>query len=58
MVVRYVVNHEKGWAVKNPNGQRALRVFKTQKEAIEYAKSLADTTSYIVQSKKGTFRQK
>ncbi|AWX69219.1 DUF2188 domain-containing protein [[Mycoplasma] anseris] len=57
MAVRYVVNHENGWAVKNPNGKRSLKTFKTQKEAMDYAKSLSDTTSVIVQSKMGKFRK-
>ncbi|AZG68819.1 DUF2188 domain-containing protein [Mycoplasma struthionis] len=57
MPVRYVVNHPDGWAVKNPKGKKALRVVKTQKEAIDYAKSLSDTTSVIVQSKEGSFRK-
>ncbi|WP_369086056.1 DUF2188 domain-containing protein [Metamycoplasma spumans] len=57
MTVRLVVNHEDGWAVKNPKGKKALRVFKTQKEAVEYARSLKDTTSVNVQSTKGTFRK-
>ncbi|WP_330463593.1 DUF2188 domain-containing protein [Metamycoplasma gateae] len=57
MAVRLVVNHPDGWAVKNPKGQRALRVFKTQKEAMDYAKSLKDTTSINVQSKTGAFRK-
>ncbi|WP_412031394.1 DUF2188 domain-containing protein [Metamycoplasma buccale] len=57
MSVRYVVNHESGWAVKNPKGKRAVKTFKTQKEAIDYAKSLSDTTSVIVQSKEGSFRK-
>ncbi|ACF07251.1 Uncharacterised protein [Metamycoplasma arthritidis] len=57
MPVRYVVNHENGWAVKNPKGKRALKTFKTQKEAMDYAKSLSDTTSVLVQSKEGSFRK-
>ncbi|TPE57422.1 DUF2188 domain-containing protein [[Mycoplasma] falconis] len=57
MAVRYVVNHDEGWAVKNPKGKKALRIFKTQKEAMEYAWSLSDTTSVLVQSKKGAFRK-
>ncbi|TPR54080.1 DUF2188 domain-containing protein [Metamycoplasma neophronis] len=57
MAVRLVVNHEDGWAVKNPKGKKALRVFKTQKEAVEYARSLKDTTAVNVQSKTGAFRK-
>ncbi|WP_275092200.1 DUF2188 domain-containing protein [Metamycoplasma hominis] len=52
-----VVKHEDGWAVKNPKGKRALRVFKTQKEAVQYAKTLQDTSSVNVQSKAGKFRK-
>ncbi|AZZ65511.1 DUF2188 domain-containing protein [Metamycoplasma phocicerebrale] len=57
MAVRLVVNHPDGWAVKNPKGKKALRVFKTQKEAIDYARSLKDTTGTNVQSKTGAFRK-
>ncbi|ENY68674.1 Hypothetical protein MAU_4690 [Metamycoplasma auris 15026] len=57
MAVRLVVNHPDGWAVKNPKGKKAIRTFKTQKEAMQYAKSLKDTTSINVQSKVGTFRK-
>ncbi len=57
MAVRLVVKHEDGWSVKNPKGKRALRVFKTQKEAVQYAKTLQDTSSVNVQSKAGKFRK-
>lgn len=57
MPVRLVVNHEKGWAVKNPKGKKALKICKTQKEAVDYAWSLKDTTSVNVQSKTGAFRK-
>ena len=57
MPERYVVNHEHGWAVKNKNGKRALKTFRTQKEAIDYANSLKNTTGVLVQSKEGSFRK-
>ncbi|RMA78654.1 uncharacterized protein DUF2188 [Metamycoplasma subdolum] len=57
MAIRYVVNHEKGWAVTNANAKKVIKTFKTQLEAIKYANSLADTSSVMVQSTKGSFRK-
>lgn len=57
MPVRYIVNHEYGWAVKNANGKRAIKTFRTQEEAIKYAKQLNDTTGIVVQSRDGSFRK-
>ena len=57
MAVRYIVNHEKGWAVKNANAKRAIKTFKTQEEAIKFAKTLKDNTGLILQSRDGSFRK-
>lgn len=57
MAVRYIVNHEKGWAVKNANAKRTIKTFKTQEEAIKFAKTLKDNTGLILQSRDGSFRK-
>ncbi|WP_211246863.1 DUF2188 domain-containing protein [Mesomycoplasma molare] len=56
-MIKYVVNHNEGWAVKNANAERATKIFKTQKEAIDYAKKLKETTSVMIQGKDGKFRK-
>lgn len=56
-MIKYVVNHNGQWAVKNAKAQRVTKVFATQKEAIEYAKSLKETTTVMIQSTKGSFRK-
>lgn len=37
---RFVVKHEKGWAVKKPHAQRSSGNFNTQKEAEDRAKRI------------------
>lgn len=39
-MTKYVVRHNNAWAVKNPQAEKVTKTFATQKEAIEYAKSL------------------
>ncbi|MGZ9413251.1 DUF2188 domain-containing protein [Mycoplasma sp. 480] len=56
-MIKYVVNHNGDWAVKNANAERATKIFKTQKEAIEYAKQLKETTAVMIQGKDGKFRK-
>ncbi len=47
------------WQVKLANGEKAIKIFKTQKEAIDYAKGLVKTQggSIRVHSKKGSIRK-
>lgn len=47
------------WQVKLANGEKAIRTFRTQKEAIDYAKGLVRTQggSIRVHSKKGSIRK-
>ena len=49
----------KDWKVKLENGERALKIFPTQKEAIDYAKELTKTQGgyIIVHSIKGRMRK-
>lgn len=54
--VVYVVQHERGWAVKKPNAERASGVFTTQQEAIEYAKELAGKGTIHIQGRDGKYR--
>ncbi len=47
------------WQVKLAKGARALKLFKTQKEAIEYAKTLAENQdgSITIHKKDGKIRK-
>ncbi|MGX9383538.1 DUF2188 domain-containing protein [Mycoplasma sp. 1573] len=59
--VYYVVNHtdslgNKGWGIK-VRGGRILKHTKTQKEAIDYAKSIKNCETIMLQSKEGSFRK-
>lgn len=56
----HVSHHKDGWKVKLSNGEKAIKVFKTQAEAIEYAKHLAEThdTTYQIHKKDGSIRKK
>jgi hypothetical protein len=56
----YHVSQKDGkWQVKGTGNEKATRVFDTQKEAIDYSKTLSDDSSNgtIVHSKKGKFRK-
>lgn len=54
----HVTPHEDGWQVKSAKSKKAYRVTKTQKEAIEIAKTVAKNkkTSTVIQGRKGKFR--
>jgi len=48
-----------GWQIKKGKAVRALKRFKTQKEAIEYAKELEKNgASYMIHKQDGTTRKK
>lgn len=48
-----------GWQIKKGKAQRATKKFKTQKEAIDYAKELEKNgASYIIHKADGTTRKK
>ncbi|TCG11799.1 DUF2188 domain-containing protein [Mycoplasma marinum] len=59
MAVKYITRRieDKKWCVKNAKAEKATRVFKTQKEAIDYAKTLKSTTSIMIQGRDGKFRK-
>ena len=54
----YVVRHGAEWAIKVGGASRALRVFSTQKEAIDYARLIAKANSaeLYIQDRSGRFR--
>ena len=57
----HITKHPQGgWQIKKSKASRALKRFKTQKEAIEYAKNLEDTTAtgYIIHKADGKTRKK
>ncbi|MFA6738838.1 MAG: DUF2188 domain-containing protein [Bacilli bacterium] len=47
------------WQVKRGAAEKALKLFETQKEAIDYAKSVADNqeTSIVIHKKDGKIRK-
>jgi len=57
---QHVVPHVKGWAVKGEGNQKATKVTKTQKEAIEIAKEIAKNKGgeVVIHNKKGQIRDK
>lgn len=56
----WVVNHPDGWAVRREGGDRASSVHRTQEQAIDEARRLAqqDRTELIVQDRHGQIRSK
>lgn len=47
------------WQIKAAGGSRAIKLFKTQKEAIDYAKTLADNqdANIMIHKEDGSFRK-
>lgn len=59
--VYHVAKREDGmWQVKFANGEKAIKLFKTQKEAIDYTKKLADNQDgkMLVHNSKGANKGK
>ena len=56
----HVSHHDDGWKVKLSHGEKAIKVFHTQAEAIVYAKHLSEThdTTYQIHKKDGSIRKK
>ena len=56
----HVSHHKDGWKVKLSNGHKAIKVFHTQAEAIDYAKHLSEThdTTYQIHKRDGSIRKK
>ncbi|MCD6463079.1 MAG: DUF2188 domain-containing protein [Thermotogae bacterium] len=57
---QHVVPHPKGWAVKGEGNQRATKVTRTQKEAIEIAIRIAKNqgSEVVIHDRKGRIRDK
>lgn len=57
---QFVVKHGDQWAVKGAGNTKITKLFNTQKEAMEYAKTITENqkSSMTVQSKAGKFRAK
>jgi len=55
-----VTIHPKGWAIKGEGNKRATKVTKTQKEAIDIAKKIAENqkSELYIQNRKGKIRSK
>lgn len=57
----HITKHPQGgWQIKKSGASRALKKFRTQKEAIEYAKGLEETTgtAYVIHKADGKTRKK
>lgn len=52
---RYVVKHDKVWKVVNAGYKRSIKNFKTQAEAVDFARELLGTTSLYVQGRDHKF---
>ena len=57
---QWVTIHPKGWAIKGEGNKRATKVTKTQKEAINIAKKIAENqkSELIIQNTEGKIRSK
>jgi len=57
---QWVTIHPKGWAIKGEGNKRATKVTKTQKEAINIAKKIAENqkSELYIQNRKGKIRSK
>jgi len=57
---QWVTIHPKGWAIKGEGNKRATKVTKTQKEAIDIAKKIAENqkSELIIQNTEGKIRSK
>lgn len=57
---QHVVPHKDGWAVKGAGNEKATKVTKTQKEAIDYAKPIArkNKSEVVIHNRKGKIRDK
>ena len=55
---QHVVPHEDGWAVKSAGGQRASSVHRTQEEAIEKGREMAQNqkTELFIHGRDGRIR--
>lgn len=57
----HITKHPQGgWQIKKSGASRALKRFRTQKEAIEYAKGLEESTgtAYVIHKADGKTRKK
>ncbi len=57
---QHVVPHDGGWAVKGEGNEKATAIVKTQAEAIEIAKEIAQNqkTEVVIHRPDGTIRDK
>lgn len=57
---QHVVRHENGWAVKGAGNERATSVFRTQAEAIEAGRRIAENqrSEFLVHGRDGRIRSK
>ena len=57
---QWVTIHPKGWAVKGEGNKRATKVTKTQKDAIDIGKKIAENqkSELYIQNREGKIRSK
>lgn len=60
MANQHVVPHDGNWQVKKENAERATKNFGKQKEAIDYAREIAQNqgSELVIHRKNGTIRDK
>ncbi|MCK5866762.1 MAG: DUF2188 domain-containing protein [Mycoplasmataceae bacterium] len=56
-MTRYVIRKNEKWAVVNANYKKSIKIFDTQKEAINFSKELLDTKFVVIQGKDNKFRK-
>ena len=56
-MTRYIIKKKNEWSVVNANYKRTLKTFKTQKQAVVYAKGLESTSSMVLQGDDNKFRK-
>lgn len=56
----WIVNHPEGWALRRAGNERVSSIYRTQAEAIEQGRRVAqqDRTELIVQGQDGQIRSK
>lgn len=57
---QHVVRHPEGWALKKGGGERATKVFDTQKEAITFGKTVSQNqgAELFIHGKNGRIRER
>lgn len=57
---QHVVKNDEGWSVKGAGNSKATKIFRTQKEAIEFARDIAinQKSEVVIHGRDGKIRDK